>query len=144
MFRFLKVDQLLRDLGEVGYGWDSLRSYVQEWSFPKRYPSPRAIRESLAKFSASEQLSLSPVLRMWVLEEVFPNLEGPVLAPKLKSALYLCDVVELLQASRSNSGSPTLLEAAVMRHLAAQQPRVLRHAYTLVSPHRCAWLYSQA
>ena len=72
----------------------------------------------MARASASEQISMAAVLRHFLVCEVSPATSHPA---EVLSAVFLCDVVELLLESRSGGSTPKLLEAGVIRHLEQQR-----------------------
>ena len=104
-------------------GWKALDAYLQLWSWPRANASAREmlrgangkVQASMGRCSASEQLALAPVLRRF-LEALAGTTEE--MRP-VRSGLLLCDVVELLLATRTNSTTPAALEQAILRHSAA-------------------------
>ena len=73
------------------------------------------VTPSMGRCSGSEQLALAPVLRRF-LESIAPSTTEMA---AVLSGILLCDVVELLLASRSSSTTPKELEDGILRHLRA-------------------------
>ena len=61
---------------------------------------------------------MAAVLRHFLVCKVSPATSHPA---EVLSAVFLCDVVELLLESRSGGSTPELLEAGVLRHLEQQR-----------------------
>eukprot|EP00435_Cladocopium_sp_Y103_P016111 s1205_g4.t1 len=63
--------------------------------------------------SASEGLSLYPILRQFISE----NLQDPAACRAFQSYLALCEVLDLLQGTRQGTCAPSNLQAKVEQHL---------------------------
>ena len=118
--RGIEVTALLDKLTAEGRGWRALHNYLQLWRWPRSNASAREmllgatgkVQASMGRCSASEQLALAPVLRRFL--EAMCRTTGEMAA--VRSAILLCDVVELLLATRTDSTTPAALEAAILRH----------------------------
>ena len=119
-----EVDAAFEELGASTvpktkrFGWRDLMAYAENWVWPKAYANCRNMADTIGKMTASEQLSLVPVLRRF-LHTIAPVVDCPAI---VRSLLLLLNVIDILMLSRGNGTStPEMLEAAVLRHLRAHQ-----------------------
>ena len=113
----VEVDHLFDALAKERHGFKEFSRYCSAWRWPKAYAKARDIGDSIGRLTASEQLSMNPVLRRYLVEVVVPDTREPA---KVRSALLLCDVIEIIQASMGNLSCPDDLEASIRKHLEAR------------------------
>ena len=120
----LEVDALMRVLQPHGYGWHPLAEYCDAWEWPKGYTSCKSLArqaQSVSKMGASEQLSLCPVLYLY-LSEVVAAHANPLVLAAVKSGILLCESIMTLQrVGKREAPTSRDVDVAVRQHMVAQQ-----------------------
>ena len=108
-------------------GWVKLAQYCEVFRWPRAYakvanfyPKGQLI-SNLKKWTASEQLSLVPVLHKYLCDVVAPKTDCPA---AVRSCILLCRVVLMLTRimhAGEHGITGQMLDIAVLRHLQAHQ-----------------------
>ena len=126
-------------LSPHGHGGRQLHAYLQYFRWPKAYASGRDVCKGSVQDrktpqdvrpagSASEMMSVGPVVRKWLLDVVKPK----GVCPAQVASLLLCiDVMDLLVHVNSGRVTPAMLADAIAAHYAAH---VVAYGYTLFVP----------
>lgn len=108
----LEINALLYALTPHRLGHEALRLYLQRWEWPGGYADPKGLIQ-VGKYlngTASEQVSVCPVLRKFLLDVV---VKRNVCQENVSSALALIKVIGLLQNTSSGFAHPDLHDAIV-------------------------------
>ena len=135
----LELDACMHELSKHGHGGRQLHSYLQYFKWPKAYASGRDVfkgsvqerereKDMPSSGSASEMLSVGPVVRKWLEDVIKPN----NICPAQVASLLLCiAVMDLLLKVNTGCISPAELADAMARHYAAH---VVAYGYTIFVP----------
>ena len=96
-------------------GWSDLAEYIKKFTHPRAHPgldaifSEQQIKTTLSKKTpsfpgqASQFLTLCPMLVLYLREKLAGDLEPRDCPDKLRSLLAVCELVELVQATKNGS-----------------------------------------
>ena len=117
--------ELLKRLEKHALGGATFAKYLASWKWPKGYASGRNVCSAAEgsmdyspRGSASEMLSVVPVLEKFILDVAMPKM---VCVSELQSALLLIKVVGFLNQTHVSSVTPRTLESAIVAHLTEHQ-----------------------
>ena len=134
----VECDATLHELGAHDLGVATLDPYLSMWTWPRAYASAKKVCRHLdgtlrskISGSASEMLSLRPVLEKYFVDIVQP---AAVCRRAVQSMLLLLNVLSLLSCTLSGAVDPEELERAMIRHFQAQQ-RAWRYSLWLPKSH---------
>ena len=117
----------MAELSQHGHGGRQLHVYLQHFQWPKAYASGRDVCKGNIQErqreknvppagSASELLSVGPVVRKWLLDVIKPAR----ICPTQVASLLLCiEVMGLLLGVNAGCISPAMLADAMAKHYAA-------------------------
>ena len=143
-----EIGRLMHSLHRHGATWARLHEYLSRWTWPRATGSASALcnakraksyyEAEVFKCSASEGLSVYPVLRKFLVDVVRPT---GVCAEAVASAIHLCDAVKLLHSiNRGATVRPARLMEAILTHLRSYQAAygvegwLPKHHYSLHLP----------
>ena len=126
-------------LSSHGHGGRQLHEYLQYFMWPKAYASGRDIckgsiqererpKDVHPAGSASEMMSVGPVVRKWLEDVVKPR---AVCRAHVTSLLLCISVMDLLAQVNTGSVTPTMIADAMAIHYAAH---VVAYGYTIFVP----------
>ena len=135
----LELAACMNELSKHGHGGRQLHVYLQHFQWPKAYASGRDICKGSIQVrqrakdvppagSASELLSVGPVIRKWLIDVIQPT---NLCRAQVASLLLCIDVMDLLLGVNTGCISPTMLAYAMARHYAAH---VVAYGYTIFVP----------
>ena len=135
----LEFAACLNELSKHGHGGRQLHAYLQYFKWPKAYATGRDVckrsvqdrarpRDMPPAGSASEMISVGPVVRKWLEDVIKPK---NICTAHVASLLLCITVMELLTQVITGCISPAMLADAMARHYAAH---VVAHGYTLFVP----------
>jgi hypothetical protein len=102
-----------------GLGFAAFDAYATEWVWPKGYANGKSCaKKGRWNGTASEYLSVAPVLAKWVNDVVK---QAGVCPAECDSMLELCKTVELLELGMQGYGDPDDLDTQILNHSTAQQ-----------------------
>ena len=102
-------------------GCAKCHEYVQLWTWPKAYPaSSEVFTKGRLDGTASQLMSLSPVLHRWITSMRKSGSYG-AWEPELQSASAMCDIIDVLHLSQKGLATSDLINEQVNFHLHLHQ-----------------------
>jgi hypothetical protein len=141
-----EVSHLVSRLGEFGKGPIQIHTFLQSWAWPAGYASgKKCFSTGSLSGTASESMSLAPVLKQYLASEVDPF---NILAQEAASCKALCEVLDMLTIANSGLVSPEALGIAIAGHLGLHQSTYgtslwapkdhwVLHLPRMLASHRC-------
>ncbi len=102
--------------------YKDLNAYVQQWVWPDRYQScARAFLKGKLGATASEQLSVAPVVRKFFADVVMGSPDLSILHNAADSVRLCCEAIELLEGATRLINTPEEVHNGIMAHLKKHQ-----------------------